>query len=100
MHHTEDVRERKSPFVTFLGFAKFRKGILSLESVCVLYVYALTCIHICPHLAISQLTACKMAKFISSTDFSCRHSEPPSFFPQHVFRRNQSVLTLAQTKHN
>ena len=80
MHHTEDVRERKFPFVTLLGFAKFRKGILSLESVCVLCVYAFTCIHICPHLAISQLTACEMAKFLSFTDFSCHHSEPPSFF--------------------
>lgn len=77
MHHTEYVKERKPPFVTFPGFAKFRTGILSLEGVC---VRVCTCVHICLHFSISQLIAYKMAKFLSFADTPHHHLEPPSSF--------------------
>ena len=56
MCHIEHVKNRKPPFVCFPGFTKFRKGIHSLENVCVCVcvcvwcVCACTCIHICLHI--------------------------------------------------
>ena len=63
MCHTEYVKDKKSPFVCFPGFTKFRKGIHSLESVCVCGVCV--CVH-----AHAFISVC--------TSLAIPHNHPPS----------------------
>ena len=61
MCHIEYVKDRKPPFVCFPGFTKFRKGIHSLEKVCVCMV----CVH-----AHAFISVC--------TSLALPHNHPPS----------------------
>lgn len=76
MYHSKNVKGRNP----FTNFCQIQEGIFfsGWERETETCVCACTCIHICLHLAISQLTAHKMTKFPSHTDFPCHHSELPS----------------------
>lgn len=76
MCHTEYVKDRKPPFVCFPGFTKFRKGIRSLEKVCVWgvcvwYVCLCVCVvcGVCVH-AHAFISVC--------TSPAILHNHPPS----------------------
>ena len=84
MCHTEYVKDKKSPFVCFPGFTKFRKGIHSLESVCVCGVCVCVCMHMHSYLSAHHWP------FLTTT------LHPP----HNVFRRNQYILTLNKIQLN
>ena len=86
MCHIEHVKNRKPPFVCFPGFTKFRKGIHSLENVCVCVCVCVVCV--CMHMH-SYLSAHHWP-FLTTTLLP----------PQSVFRRNQYILTLNKTQLN
>ena len=65
MCHIEHVKDRKPPFVCFPGFTKFRKGIHSLENVCVCVCVCGVCVH-----AHAFISVC--------TSLALPHDHPPS----------------------
>lgn len=85
MYHTENVKKRKSPFISFPGFVNFKKGILSLEKETVI-VYVCVCSHafICLHLAISQITTGKRTKVHPTLVFPDITQNHPPLSSKHI----------------